>query len=193
VLRLSFLLSAIAALATVQPALAQQTFENLDRIDSLVAMTVGADMGEPGGPAAPVDRRLRLASCPSTPTVEGPVFGAAMVKCEALGWRIRVPLVKGVAAASYGPVPGSNPRAAPSNGFTRAAIAAAPREDVVRKGDPVQLMAGNASFSVSRMMIADEGGAVGDTIRVREDRKSPPVFAQIVEMGMVRIPGFNDF
>jgi len=150
-------------------------------------------MGEPGGPAAPVDRRLRLASCPSTPTVEGPVFGAAMVKCEALGWRIRVPLVKGVAAASYGPVPGSNPRAAPSNGFTRAAIAAAPREDVVRKGDPVQLMAGNASFSVSRMMIADEGGAVGDTIRVREDRKSPPVFAQIVEMGMVRIPGFNDF
>ena len=54
-------------------------------------------------------------------------------------------------------------------------------------------MAGNASFSVSRMMIADEGGAVGDTIRVREDRKSPPVFAQIVEMGMVRIPGFNDF
>ena len=182
-LRLSFLLSAIAALATVQPALAQQTFENLDRIDSLVAMTVGANMGEPGGPAAPVDRRLRLASCPSTPTV----------KCEALGWRIRVPLVKGVAAASYGPVPGSNPRAAPSNGFTRAAIAAAPREDVVRKGDPVQLMAGNASFSVSRMMIADEGGAVGDTIRVREDRKSPPVFAQIVEMGMVRIPGFNDF
>ena len=77
-LRLSFLLSAIAALATVQPALAQQTFENLDRIDSLVAMTVGADMGEPGGPAAPVDRRLRLAACPTTPTVEGPVFGAAM-------------------------------------------------------------------------------------------------------------------
>ena len=63
----------------------------------------------------------------------------------------------------------------------------------VRKGDPVQLMAGNASFSVSRMMIADEGGAVGDTIRVREDRKSPPIFAQIVEMGVVRVPGFNDF
>ncbi|WP_370310016.1 flagella basal body P-ring formation protein FlgA [Sphingobium abikonense] len=192
-LRLSFILSATAAIATVQPALAQPTFENLDRIDSLVAMTVGANMGEPGGPAAPVDRRLRLAACPSTPTVEGPVFGAAMVKCEALGWRIRVPLVKGVAAASYGPVPGAAPRAAPSNGFARAAVAAAPREDVVRKGDPVQLMAGNASFSVSRMMIADEGGAVGDTIRVREDRKSPPIFAQIVDMGMVRIPGFNDF
>jgi len=63
----------------------------------------------------------------------------------------------------------------------------------VRKGDPVQLLAGNAAFSVSRMMIADEGGAVGDTIRVREDRKSAPIFAQIVEMGVVRVPGFNDF
>ena len=52
-LRLSSILFAVAALATVQPALAQQTFENLDRIDSLVAMTVGANMGEPGGPAAP--------------------------------------------------------------------------------------------------------------------------------------------
>ena len=69
----------------------------------------------------------------------------------------------------------------------------APKEEVVRKGDPVQLLAGNASFSVSRMMLADEGGAIGDTIRVREDRKSPPIFAQIVEMGVVRIPGFNDF
>src|SRR5262245_42590128 len=74
---------------------AAQRFENLDRIDSIVAMTVGANIGEPGGPAAPVDRRLRLAACPSVPSVEGPVFGAAIVKCDALGWRIRVPLVGG--------------------------------------------------------------------------------------------------
>lgn len=185
--RVPTILFAAAALTIVQPALAQQKFENLDRIDSLVAMTVGANLGEPGGPAAPVDRRLRLAACPTTPTVEGPVFGAAMVQCAALGWRIRVPLVKGAAAASYGPVPG-----AATSRFTRAAPEA-PKEEVVRKGDPVQLLAGNASFSVSRMMLADEGGAIGDTIRVREDRKSPPIFAQIVEMGVVRIPGFNDF
>ncbi len=54
-------------------------------------------------------------------------------------------------------------------------------------------MAGNASFSVSRMMIADEDGAIGETIRVREDKKSSPVLAQIVDMGVVRIPGFNNF
>jgi flagella basal body P-ring formation protein FlgA len=151
-------------------------------------MTVGANLGEPGGPAAPVDRRLRLAACPATPTVEGPVFGAAMVKCEALGWRIRVPLVAGAAAAASGPVPRA---AAPANRFTRpAAPAVASREAVVRKGDPVQLMAGNAAFSVSRMMIADEDGAIGQTIRVREDKKSAPIFAQVVEMGVVQIPGF---
>lgn len=191
-LRLSAFLLAAASFAG-QPALAQQKFENLDRIDSLVAMTVGANLGEPGGPAAPVDRRLRLAACPSTPSVEGPVFGAAMVKCDALGWRIRVPLVAGGAAAASGPLPRSaaSTPAATASRFTRAAPAA-PKETVVRKGDPVQLLAGNAAFSVSRMMVADEDGAAGETIRVREDKKSTPIFAQVVEMGVVRIPGFNN-
>lgn len=182
------ILLAAAAIATAQPAWAQQKFENLDRIDSLVAMTVGANLGEPGGPVAPVDRRLKLAACPSTPAVDGPLFGAAIVKCDALGWRIRVPLVAGASAAASGPVP----RAAAPNRFTPAARPV-PTENVVKRGDPVQLMAGNAAFSVSRVMIADEDGAVGETIRVREDKKSAPIFAQVVEMGLVRIPGFKDF
>ena len=167
--------------AGAEPLLAQQKFENLDRIDGLVAMTVGANIGEPGGPIAPVDRRLRLSPCPATPSVEGPVFGAAIVKCDPLGWRIRVPLAAGGAAA-----------AAPGARYGMAARPAQ-REMVVKRGDPVQLVAGNADFSVSRMMIADEDGAVGDTIRVREDKKAAPVLAQVVGMGTVRIPGFNDF
>ncbi|SCW76837.1 flagella basal body P-ring formation protein FlgA [Sphingobium faniae] len=181
-LRLPALGLAAFAMMSAAPALAQQKFENLDRIDSLVAMTVGANPGEPGGPAAPVDRRLKLAACPTMPSVEGPVFGAAMVKCDALGWRIRVPLVPGGAAAASGPV-------------ARQTVAARvqPKEAVVKRGDPVQLMAGNALFSVSRMMIADEDGAIGETIRVREDKRSSPILAQIVDMGMVRVPGFNDF
>ncbi len=171
----------VLATAVCQPALAQQKFENLDRLDGLVAMTVGANIGAPGGPIAPVDRRLRLAACPVTPSVEGPTFGAAIVKCDSVGWRIRVPLSGGGGAA-----------AAP---VARYGVAARPaqRDLVVKRGDPVQLLAGNASFSVSRAMIADEDGAVGDTIRVREDKRSTPVLAQVVEMGTVRIPGFNDF
>lgn len=171
--------------STAIPALAQQKFENLDRIDSLVAMTVGANLGEPGGPIAPVDRRLRLAACPATPSIDGPVFGAAIVKCDALGWRIRVPLVAGGAAAASGPVP----RSAQSASFQRPAYNPAPKEAVVKKGDPVQLTAGNSSFSISRAMVADEDGAIGETIRVREDKKSAPILAQVVDMGVVRIPG----
>ncbi|MGE4321513.1 MAG: flagella basal body P-ring formation protein FlgA [Sphingobium sp.] len=177
------LFCAILAAIAAQPALAQQAFENLDRIDSLVAMTVGANIGEPGGPIAPVDRRLRLAACPAMPAVEGPVFGAAMVKCDALGWRIRVPLAAGAAAGATGPLSRHAPMAARQPA----------RQAVVKRGDPVQLTAGNASFNVSRVMVADEDGAIGDTIRVREDRRSAPVLAQVVEMGIVRAAGFNDF
>ena len=171
----------VLASAAGGPALAQQKFENLDRLDGLVAMTVGANIGEPGGPIAPVDRRLRLAACPVTPSVDGPTFGAAIVKCDALGWRIRVPLSGGGAAA------------APVARYGAVAARSVQRDMVVKRGDPVQLIAGNASFSVSRVMIADEDGAMGDAIRVREDKRSTPVLAQVVEMGTVRIPGFNDF
>ncbi len=155
-----------------------QQFENLDRLDGIVAMTVGANIGEPGGAASPVDRRLKLAACPSMPEVSGPVFGAAMVECKAVGWRIRVPLT-----------PGGAYSAAPSQ---RSAYAqpAAQKQAIIKRGDPVQLIAGGPSFSVSRMMVADEDGAIGEMIRVREDRKSDPVLAQVQEMGIVRIPGF---
>lgn len=169
----------------VTPAFSQQKFENLDRIDSLVAMTVGANLGQPGGPASPVDRRLRLAACPQMPTVDGPVFGAAIVKCEALGWRIRVALVPGGATAAA-------PTSVMPSGMGRV-VQAVPKPAAVKRGDPVQLLAGNQYFSVTRMMVAEEDGGIGDMIRVREDRKSAPVIAQVVEMGVVRVPGFNNY
>lgn len=180
-----FLAMMVAALAVCEPLAAQQKFENLDRIDGLVATTVGANIGQPGGAVAPVDRRLRLAACPQMPDVSGPQFGAAVVKCDPLGWRIRVPLA-----------PGGNVPAAPAYAAQRPAVraAAAPgREIVIRKGDPVQLIADGPSFTASRAMIADEDGAVGQMIRVREDRKSDPVVARVQEYGIVRAAGFNNF
>jgi flagella basal body P-ring formation protein FlgA len=176
---LTFLLLAIT-MATAGPAGAQQKFENLDRLDSLVAVTVGANIGQPGGPAAAVDRRLRLAPCPQTPSVEGPVFGAAMVKCDSIGWRIRVPLVPGGANVAAT----SSVRAA-----TRTPVS---RDIIVKKGDPVELQAGGSAFTVSRVMIADEDGAAGQMIRVREDKKAPVVIAQVWQMGIVRAPGFKE-
>lgn len=147
-----------------------QPFENLDRLDSIVAMTVGANIGAPGGATAPVDRRLKLAACPQVPDVTGPVFGAAMVECKPLGWRIRVPLNQAQPQTAQG------------------RPAAMQKQVVVKRGDPVQLVAGGSAFMVTRMMIADEDGAAGDMIRVREDKKSDPVMARVQETGIVRAP-----
>ncbi|WP_250890227.1 flagella basal body P-ring formation protein FlgA [Sphingobium nicotianae] len=159
-------------------AYAQQGFENLDRLDSLVAMSVGANRGQPGGPVTMIDRRLRLAPCPQQPTVDAGQMNAATVSCAALGWRIRVPLVPGGQQAQ----PAQNPQIARAYG-------AVPQSVVIKKGDPVQLVAGNEEFSISRMMIADEDGAVGALIRVRQDPKATPVMARVENIGVVRIPG----
>lgn len=176
---LAFLLLVVAMTGAV-PAVAQQKFENLDRLDSLVAMTVGANIGQPGGPVAAVDRRLRLAACPQTPSVDGPVFGAAVIKCDPLGWRIRVPLTPG----------GANMTSpASARVVARAPVS---RDIIVKKGDPVELQAGGSAFTVSRVMVADEDGAAGQMIRVREDKKAPVVIAQVLEMGVVRAPGFKE-
>jgi flagella basal body P-ring formation protein FlgA len=164
-------------------ALASQ-FENLDGLDSLVAMTVGANQGQPGGPLAPIDRRLRLKPCPSTPKVEGPVFGAAVVSCAEVGWRIRVPLSGVAPAANSDRVP----LFATAQTHGSMAQQSARAEKVVKKGDPVELIAAGDAFSISRLMIADEDGAVGDMIRVREDSKSNPVSARVERAGRVRAP-----
>ncbi len=165
------LLMLMAGLPTAARA---QNFENLDRLDSLVAMTMGANRGEPGGPIAPIDRRLRLAACPDTPKIDGPQMNAAIVSCPAIGWRIRVPLTAiqktqkaQISAASDAP--------------SQAAV--------IKKGDPVQLVAGDEGFSVSRPMIAEEDGAVGAIIRVRQDARTAPVMARVERMGIVRASG----
>lgn len=168
------LLMLMAGLPTAARA---QNFENLDRLDSLVAMTMGANRGEAGGPIAPIDRRLRLAACPDTPKIDGPQMNAAIVSCPAIGWRIRVPLA-------------AIQKAQKAQISAASAMSDAPSQAVViKKGDPVQLVAGDDNFSVSRPMIAEEDGAVGAIIRVRQDARANPVMARVERMGIVRASG----
>lgn len=167
-------LLAVAVLIGFESPAQAQSFENLDRLDSLVAMSVGANRGEPGGPIAPIDRRLRLAPCPQAPVVEATQISFATVSCPSIGWRIRVPLsasqqVTKVAAFGASPAAGSGV--------------------VVKKGDPVKLIAGNEEFTISRQMIADEDGVAGALIRVRQDPKATPVMARVESVGVVRAPG----
>lgn len=171
------IIATLAALGAGTIAHAQQ-FENLDRLDSIVAMSVGANIGEPGGAVAPVDRRLKLAACSQVPQMSGMMYGAAMIECKPLGWRIRVPLNPG---GLQQPMTTMQPTA-----YGR--VAPMQKQVVVKKGDPVQLIAGGSAFMVTRMMIADEDGAPGDMIRVREDKKSDPVMARVQESGVVRAP-----
>ncbi len=151
-------------------------FQNLDVLEARVIGALGAGIGEPGGPAAPIDRRLKLAACPTTVQLDPPAMGAVALRCPALGWRIRVPLARlaGAGAAA-----------------TRSAGVPVKAEPVIRRGDPVDLVAGSAGFSVSVSAVAQEDGAPGARIRVRTDGQKGPIFAEVVDAGLARLPGFK--
>jgi flagellar basal body P-ring formation protein FlgA len=167
--RLALVCAASAGAAS--PALAQ-SFENLEMLDSRISAALGAGIGEPGGAANPLDRRLRLAACPQPVQIDEPAMGAIAVRCLSLGWRIRVPLIGGGSAATAA---APQARAAP----------------VVRRGDQVELVAMSSSFTVSTLAVAEQDGAVGDRIRVRTEQRSAPIIAQVLADGRVALPGFN--
>jgi flagella basal body P-ring formation protein FlgA len=159
---------ALALLFGASP-LAAQGFENLDRLEGDLVAQLGAGIGEPGGPAAGIDRRLKLAACPTRPAFDAPAMNAVAIRCPATGWRIRVPLTRGDAAST-----------APAH--------AAP---VVQRGDAVSVVATGRGFTVSQAGVAQENGAPGARIRVRMDPRKPPIYAEVVAQGEVRISGLN--
>lgn len=164
----------LASSASVQAQ--AQAIQDLSEIDVLVAATMGAGIGEPGGARAPVDRRLKLKACPVALEVTGPDLGAAAVRCPALGWRIRVPL--DLAAEREQAV-------APRPGQARAL--AGQGAEAVKRGEPILLTVDRPMFSLSRVMIADKDGRVGEVIPVRDDPRGKPIFVRIVEPGRATI------
>ncbi len=147
-----------------------QGFEDLDALEMRVSAALGAGMGEPGGPVRPIDRRLKLRPCPKAAEVEAPALGAVTVRCQPLGWRIRIPLER--AAAALSPV-------------------AVKAEPIIRKGDQVELTAGSSGFTVSTIAAAEQDGAPGDRIRVRSEGKKGVVIGVVTEDGRVSLPGFK--
>jgi flagella basal body P-ring formation protein FlgA len=148
-----------------------QGFEDLAALDRTVAATLGAGIGEPGGPARPIDKRLKLADCPQPAIVDPPAMGAVVVRCEPLGWRIRVALSR------------------PAGGYGQAAVEKA--EPIIRKGDQVELTALTGSFSVSTIAVAEQDGAPGDRIRVRSEQKKGVVIGMVMPDGRVALPRFK--
>ena len=156
---------AVAALPRAAAPAVAASFADPAAIDRAVAQFTGAEIGAPGGARTPVDRRLKLARCPSF-ALEwyGKSRDTVLVRCpEAGGWRIFVPLAAG---ASHG-----------------AAVAG---PDVVSRGEMVTITVRGAGFSLSRQGEAMEGGAVGEWIRVRPvDKKADPLRAQVLRPGLV--------
>lgn len=121
---------------------AATSFAQPDAIDREVAQFTGAAIGQSGGAAAPVDRRLRLNAC-GTPLALAWLTArrdTVLVQCPgAGGWKLYVP-VTAPAASGAG---------------------------MVSRGDAVTIAIEGEGFSVSEPGEAIDGGGEGDWIRVR--------------------------
>jgi len=155
--RLTFLIP----LCLATPLAAQGT--DLAALDRMVAEFTGAGIGQPGGAAQPLDRRLRLANCSSMPSLSwyGTRRDSVLVQCPDAGsWRVFVPV--------------ANPRSAPA-------------EIAVQRGEAVTVSVAGDGFSVAQGGEAMDSGAVGTWIRVRTGTNPQPVRARIVRPGLVTI------
>lgn len=167
----------LAAGLTATPAGAQ-SFQSIDAIEQQVVAALGAPIGQPGGPARPIDRRLKLTACPAPIIVEPIALGAVTVRCQQIGWRLRVPVMQSGGEQAAGAI--STP-----------AMRSARAEPIIRRGDPVSLVVTTGSFTVSRQAVAEQDGAPGDRIRVRTEPRKPPITGQVLPDGRVAMSGFN--
>lgn len=113
-----------------------------------------------GGATRPIDRRIRLARCAEPVIADPPALGAVALRCASRGWRLRV-----------------------------VVVAAARTENVVRRGDAVELAAGSDGFSVTTQAIALDDGGIGQPVRVKTSTGAAPVSARVTGAGAVSIGG----
>ncbi len=137
-----------AAALTASP----QAYEDLETLDERVALVDAS--------AQPVDARLRLAVCPDEPIIAAPVGDAIVVRCEAKGWRLRIPVTLQRQTANH-------------------------TQMLVRKGEMVECVDMGAGFAVSTNMVAMEDGAVGQAIRVKSPTSANSITATVTARGVV--------
>ncbi len=142
------MIASLAALAAGIPAVsAQQATEDWQTIDMLTTMVASAM----GRTATPIDRRIKLARCPEQASVVAIDAQTLAVRCQSLGWRLRVAM-SGPAQTGFAPTAYSRP------------AASAP---VIRRGDNVRVTIETESFAINYSAIATQDGRVGETIALR--------------------------
>ncbi|HEX4694582.1 flagella basal body P-ring formation protein FlgA [Sphingomonas sp.] len=177
-IRATFLLAALAAAA---PA-AAQTFQSTSLLDKAVAGFTGHPIGDDGGARTAVDTRLKLAACPMvTLNWRTPVHDSVVVACPDPDWRIFVPIR--IAA------PPVVPATALAASEASIAVPEAKPVIVIKRGDPVSVVAGDAGFSITRDGIAMSDAAAGARVLIRVEANKPPIQAIAVESGKAVIPG----
>jgi flagella basal body P-ring formation protein FlgA len=133
-------------------SVASPIFEDLEILDDrIIAVSEFAE---------PIDKRLKLAECPDDPIIAPPVGGSVVVRCPALGWRLRVPVKTPLASVE------------------RAEI-------IIRKGEMVECVSDGLGFSVSTPMIAMEDAGIGQPVRVKSPSSRIPVTATVKARGLV--------
>lgn len=169
------------AVTAAAPAMAQ-SFQSTTLIDKAVAGFTGHPIGEDGGARTEVDTRLKLAACPMvTLNWRTPAHDSVVVACPDPEWRIFVPIR--IAAPPIVPATPLTPPEA-----TGTTPAAKPMI-VIKRGDPVSVVAGDAGFSISRDGIAMSDAAAGARVLIRVESNKPPIQAIAVEPGKAVIPG----
>ena len=169
-------LSFIALMVAASPV-AAQSFQSTTLIDKAVAGFTGHAVGESGGARTPVDTRLKLAVCPMVSlNWRTDSHDSVVVTCTDPQWRIFVPVMMPAT-----PAPTATPVAVP--------VVAAKAPIVIKRGDPVTVVAGDGGFSVTRDGVATTDAAAGARVLIRVQDGKPPIQAIAVEPGKAVIPG----
>lgn len=161
-------------------------FEDLARLEGRLVGALDADVGTPGGPVTHLDRRLKLQPCPAPVTIDPPALGAVALRCEALGWRIRVPLVRSPNAQAVANATAAG-NSAPAAIYQPARPMTPP---LIKRGDPIELIAGDGGFTVSTSAVAQEDGRFGGRIRVKPSDRAQIVIGMVEDTGRVRVSSF---
>ncbi len=138
----SFLLL-LSAAAPVQ-------LQNLDLLDQNIQKHANAE---------PIDKRLKIAQCPNDPIIAPAVGNIVVVRCPAIGWRLRVPV-----RASDGPDKGG--------------------QVIIRKGDMIECVTSGPGFAVSTQMIAMDDASIGQSLRVKSLTSPVPMTAMAKARGL---------
>lgn len=159
--------TSLTALLYLSPAQAQQ-FEDLDALDGQVAAVLQGSSAT----AQPVDRRLKLARCPEPIAIDNTAKDSVALRCNAIGWRIRVPLT--IVAPSEAKI------------VTAEQVKTVESSDIlVRRGETVEIIIRGNDFEVVTSGVAIEDGSKGKRVRVKSSTGTSALGATVVAQGLV--------